>query len=62
MAHRIGKGLIHNVTVRSNVTMNQLTKTARDNVQANETLNRDNRVIAWSCGVVLAVLCVAFFL
>lgn len=42
--------------------MNQLTKTARDNVRANETLNRDNLLISISCGVVLAVLSVAFFL
>ena len=42
--------------------MNQLTKTARNNVQANETLSRDNLLISIGCGVVLAVLSVAFFL
>lgn len=42
--------------------MNQLTKTARNNMQANETLNRDNLLISIGCGVVLAVLSVAFFL
>ena len=42
--------------------MNQLTKTARDNVQANETVERENLLISIGCGVVLAVLCVAFFL
>ena len=42
--------------------MNQLTKTARDNVQANETVERENLLISIGCGVVFAVLCVAFFL
>ena len=42
--------------------MNKLTKTARDNVQANETTNRENLLISIGCGVVLAVLTIAFFL
>lgn len=42
--------------------MNQLTKTARANVRANETLNRDNLLISIGCGIVFATLVVAFFL
>lgn len=42
--------------------MNPLTKRATHNVKANETLNRENNLIAWGSGVVLAALVIAFFL
>ena len=42
--------------------MNPLTKTARNNVRANEMLNRDNLLISIGCGVVFAALVIAFLL